>query len=397
MAGCHVVKADEGAAIIGVGLFAFAKNGAREAAAEHTVRGHGSAQDSGNSFGAFDGVAEKLLAVIGVITQGAKVEIHLQKILRLEAGIEFLGILHAAQKQSRADERHKSQSNFRNHQQAAQAIVRPAEGAATATGFQYFIDVRARRFDGGDDAEDQAGKHGNQQRKPKHAGIERKINRAVEKKGRPEGPQQIASPVGHQQASHSAHQRKHRAFRQELADKTGAACAHGSANAQLLFTLGGLRKQKIGKIDAGDQEDEADDAHEHAAGKRELLSLIDAQCRFVQRKEFNRAALVVARVLFFKADGDRLHGSAGLVEVKLRFQPADDGEPAEAAVVFPVLELPGEHVVAHGDGNPEQVRTAERDYAFETRWRDAHDGVGRAVQQDGLADELVVRAEFSRP
>jgi len=72
-------------------------------------------------------------------------------------------------------------------------------------------------------------------------------------------------PAGQQ----SAHQRKHRAFRQELADKTGAACAHGSANAQLLFTLGGLRKQKIGKIDAASG-DEADDAHEHA-GKRELL------------------------------------------------------------------------------------------------------------------------------
>src|SRR5207249_3487712 len=95
--------------------------------------------------------------------------------------------------------------------------------------------------------------------------------------------------------------------------------------------------------------------------------------------------------------GDRLHGSAGLVEVKLRFQPADDGEPAEAAVVFPVLELPGEHVVAHGDGNPEQVRTAERDYAFETRWRDAHDGVRRAVQQDGLADELFVGTKAARP
>src|SRR5438093_1097154 len=65
----HVVKIDEGAAIIGVGLLAFAKNGAREAAGEHAVRGHGGTHHSGDSLGALNGVAEELLPVIGVITQ----------------------------------------------------------------------------------------------------------------------------------------------------------------------------------------------------------------------------------------------------------------------------------------------------------------------------------------
>jgi len=46
----------------------------REPAPEHAVRGHRSVDDTGNRFGALDHLAEKLLAVIGVITKSAKVE-----------------------------------------------------------------------------------------------------------------------------------------------------------------------------------------------------------------------------------------------------------------------------------------------------------------------------------
>src|SRR6266403_1450543 len=74
VAGGHVVKIDERTAIVGVDLGAFAKDGARNAASEHAVRGHRSTDDAGYRFGALDNVAEKLLAVIGVITKSAKVE-----------------------------------------------------------------------------------------------------------------------------------------------------------------------------------------------------------------------------------------------------------------------------------------------------------------------------------
>ena len=74
VAGGHVVKIDERAAIVGVGLFAFAKDGARNAASEHAVGGHRSTDDAGYRFSALDHVAEKLLAMIGVITKSAKVE-----------------------------------------------------------------------------------------------------------------------------------------------------------------------------------------------------------------------------------------------------------------------------------------------------------------------------------
>src|SRR5207302_7620950 len=255
MAGGHVVKINKRAAIIGIGLFAFAKDGAREAAAEHAVRGHGGAHHSGDSFSALDGVAEELLAVIGVITQGAEVEIHLQQVLRLESGIELLRVLHAAKKQARADQRHEGQCNFRNYQQAAQTIVGPAESAAAAAGFQDFIDVRAGRFDGGNNPENQTGEQRNQQGESEDTSVEGEVNRAVKKERRAERPQHVASPVGDDKFRQTPEQPEPGAFGQKLANEPGAARTHRSANAQFLFALGRLRKQQIGEVDAGNQQD----------------------------------------------------------------------------------------------------------------------------------------------
>ena len=153
----------------------------------------------------------------------------MKQVLRLEAGIVLLSVLHAAKKQTRTDQRHQRESNFRDHQQATQTIVRPAERAASAASFQNLVDVRAGSLDGGDDAEDQTGEQGDQQRKSEHAGIEGKINRAVEKKRRAERPQHVASPIGDEKAGQAAEQRKHGAFGQKLPHQPRASCAHGGA------------------------------------------------------------------------------------------------------------------------------------------------------------------------
>src|SRR5260370_8925456 len=136
--------------------------------------------------------------------------------MRLETRIVLLGVRKAERKQDRADKRQQRQRNFRNHQQAEQAIVRPAQPSASSAGLQNLVDVRAGSLDGGDDPEDQAGQQGDKQRESQDAGIEGKIDGTVEKKRRSEGPQQIASPVGHEQTSPSPEQREHGAFRPKL-------------------------------------------------------------------------------------------------------------------------------------------------------------------------------------
>src|SRR6202171_958856 len=397
VAGGHVVKTYKGSPVIGVRLFSFAKDGGKYTASEDAVRRYGGTHHAGNRFGALDDIAEELLTMIGVITQGAEIKKHLKQILRLEARIVLLRVLHAAKEEPRSDERDQRQRNFRNHQQAAQTIVCPAQRSATAAEFQNLVDVRAGGLDGWDDAEDQAGQKRDRDRKSRHAGIEGKIDRAVEKKRRPEGPQDFAPPEGYQQSSQSAEQRKHGAFGQKLPNQAGAPRAHRRANAQFFFAFGGLREQQIGQVDAGDQQHQADHAHQYAAGERKLPPLIDAQRRFVQGKEFHGAALVVSWILFLQAGGDRFHGRPRLGNADLRLQAADDREPAEAPVILEILELPGKHIVAHADGNPEHVRAAERHDSFEIRGRDTQDRVRCAIQGDGLADQLVVGTESPGP
>src|SRR5439155_20428672 len=83
----------------------------------------------------------------------------------------------------------------------------PAESAATAAGFQYLVDVRARRFDGGNNPEDQTGKQRNEQSEPEDTSVKGKINRANEKERRAEGPQDDSPPKNDEQFNQAAEQR----------------------------------------------------------------------------------------------------------------------------------------------------------------------------------------------
>ncbi len=66
VAGKNTVKTDDGAAVVGIGLLAFAEHGNGQAAADYAVGRNGGVGDTGNGFGALEGIAEELLAVIGV-------------------------------------------------------------------------------------------------------------------------------------------------------------------------------------------------------------------------------------------------------------------------------------------------------------------------------------------
>src|SRR5260370_21074470 len=102
-------------------------------------------------------------------------------------------------------------------------------------------------------------------------------------------------------------------------------------------------------------------------------------------------------MLLLEAGRDRLHRRPRLRNADLRFQPADDREPTKAPMILEILELPGKHIVAHADGDPEHVRPSERHDSFETRRRHAHDRAGYTLQGDGPAVKLVVRTESARP
>jgi hypothetical protein len=65
------------------------------------------------------------------------------------------------------------------------------------------------------------------------------------------------------------------------------------------------------------------------------------------------AAAVLFRKLLFKIDRERLHGDLRLLEIHSRLKPRDHARHPESAVIEPLLLHAGEHLVAHGDGNPQ--------------------------------------------
>ena len=73
----------------------------------------------------------------------ADVKSHDTQILGLESGIDLLCFLHAADKESGADQRHQGERDLRDHQPAPQPVVSPAP-ALPAAHFKCFNQVGTR-------------------------------------------------------------------------------------------------------------------------------------------------------------------------------------------------------------------------------------------------------------
>ena len=273
----------------------------------------------------------------------------------------------------------------------------PAHRSAAAAGFQNFVEIGVGRFEGRNDAEDNPGQKRDRQGEKENARVKGKINRAIRKKWRAEGPEQFTAPVGDEKTGDAAYEGEQSAFREELADEARTTGAESGAQSKFFFAFGGLREKEIREVHAGDEQHEADYAHEDATGERELGPLVDAEGGLVERVELAGAARVIARIFLFESGGDGLHGGACLIDGDVGFEPADDGDPAHAAMILECLELTRDDVVAHAEGNPEYVWRSERDDAFEIGGSDADDGVRRGVQGDGLTDDVRVRAKTARP
>jgi len=106
------------------------------------------AYDAGNGFRALDDITEKLLPMVGVVTQCAEVEDDLKQVLRLEAGIVLLAFCML--RRNRPEPTSATSARAISRSPAGHAtIVRPAERAAAAASFQNLVDVRAGSLDAG--------------------------------------------------------------------------------------------------------------------------------------------------------------------------------------------------------------------------------------------------------
>src|SRR5882757_4667050 len=116
----YIIHLGQSPAETGGFILTLRENRARERGNQWGSVGNGSGFHTGRGFGALDGSAEKLLTVSFVVMQSAKIKGKHEKIRGFEAGINALGILHAANEKPSAHECHQSQRNFSNHEHAAE-------------------------------------------------------------------------------------------------------------------------------------------------------------------------------------------------------------------------------------------------------------------------------------
>jgi hypothetical protein len=125
--------------------------------------------------------------------------------------------------------------------------------------------------------------------------------------------------------------------------------------------------------------------------------LIDAQGGLVEGEQDDGAALIIAWIFPFESGGNGGKRGLGLLGSDSRLQSANNGDPAEATVIFVLFGQTGENIVAHADGNPKNIGAAEGDGAFEVRRCNADNRVGSSIQRDRLADRIRVGPEVASP
>ena len=91
----------------------------------------------------------------------------------------------------------------------------------------------------------------------------------------------MASPVGKGEAEQSAGESERQALGKYLANEGPAACADGDAHAQFMAAGRSTSEHQVREVDAGNEQDQSDDAGKHVKGPLELGAQVpaDAFCR----------------------------------------------------------------------------------------------------------------------
>ena len=320
-----------------------------------------------------------MLGAALVIVQGSQIESEHEEIIGLKAGIDVLRVLHTANEQACSDKRDKGERNFRYDQEAAEGVSRPADGTAAATDFEHFDEVWFCGFDGRSDANEHSRKKGHAQGKEKHMGIEAQINVAIQDERRAERPQCCTAGIGDGQANSCGENCEDQTFGEQLPRHSTGAGSERCAQANFFFAASSLSEQQIGQIDAGNQEDQADDSHHQSAGKDDLIAIVHSDGSVGERSESHAAAGIVFWKRAFEMRCNGLQRSFGGTQADAVFDAADHDRCQESAAIKTVFKKAREYLRIHADGNPDLFSVAKRKGTFKTVGSYADHRVRRSV------------------
>jgi hypothetical protein len=110
-----------------------------------------------------------------------------------------------------------------------------------------------------------------------------------------------------------------KAFREELGEELRTRGAEGGADGDFSLTGGAAREEEIGDVDAGDEQDEGDRAHQEP----ETGDGVAAGEGILKRHDAGAPTLVGEGINFGSVPGDGIHVGVGLLESDAGFETTD--------------------------------------------------------------------------
>jgi hypothetical protein len=301
-------------------------------------------------------------------------------VVRSEARVDTPKSGEAADHEAGADEKNESEGDFRDDKDLLDAMTHAA--AAAAGFFEDFLQVGARAFEGGDEAENDSGEKRSGESEEENAGVDGDFVGAG-KRFRQSGDDGFGAPDSKEQAEGAADASEEQAFGEELAENAKAAGAEGKADGKFAGAGHGAGEEKISDVGAGDEEKKADRGEKH---DKEGLDIADDV--FFERNERDAFVLVDVGVFLGEVLRDGIHIGLGLRDGNAGFK-ATDGVSAKV-----------DAAIAEGDIGPlaaEGVDIAALAVKGKAGRDDADDGVVRTVEAERFAGNVERSAEFAAP
>ena len=179
-----------------------------------------------------------------------------------EAGIDIAHGQEGADHEHRADEQNQRHGDLGDDQQIAGALAFAADAGCPRGAEQGLALPRRSIAQYRDGAEEQAGKHRENEGEGDGPAVEG--NLAETRQFRGANRRQQAQPgVGYGHAGSSAEQAQRDALQQQLARDAPSAGTERGADGKLLLASIGADQQQVGDVGAGDQHHQADRGHDH--------------------------------------------------------------------------------------------------------------------------------------
>jgi hypothetical protein len=162
--------------------------------------------------------------VLGSLVEVARApeqDVGAEQVARVEPGQLLLLAHEGPHHQARAHEQDHRQPDLRHQQRGPAALARPAAPAPSF--LEDVVEIDARRAQRGQEAEDQAGGHGNDEGEREHAHVDVHVAQQLREAGGDDEGEEARPPEREQEAAAAPDEGQHEVLREELPHETAAA------------------------------------------------------------------------------------------------------------------------------------------------------------------------------